>query len=90
MKEDGIIPENVDWNTFYKHSPDNYLLDTVPRDEFLGILKEISDYVDKYNNSIFTQYKRVRYRLPLVLKKGNRYLLRQSYNFIKRKMGFGG
>jgi len=90
MKVKNLLPEKIDWNTFYKHSPENYLLDTIPRDEFLEIVKDISDFVDKYNNSFITQFKRVKYRLPLLFKRGNLYLLRSSFNFIKRKMGFEG
>jgi len=88
MKSKNILPEEIDWNAFYKHSPENYLLETVPRENFLDIVKEISDYVDRYNNSFLTQFKRVRYRLPLIFKRGNRYLLRSSLNFIRRKLGF--
>jgi anaerobic magnesium-protoporphyrin IX monomethyl ester cyclase len=89
MKNSGILPDHIDWNIFYKHSPDNYFSKTVPRDEFVTMVKEISGYVDKYNNSFMTQFKRVRYRLPLILKSGNRYLLRSFLNFIKRKLGLG-
>lgn len=49
-KSEGLIPEKIDWSTFFHQSPDMYLSKNLKRDECDRIIKETELLFEKHNN----------------------------------------
>ena len=58
----GLIEEPVDWARYSHQSADNHFVQSIPKDEFQEIRKEMFELVDRHNDSIRTNFKKFRRR----------------------------
>lgn len=51
MQSEGLIPNNVDWSTFFFQSPDMYLTKKLTKEETLKIVKDMVNLFEKHNKN---------------------------------------
>ncbi len=61
-KEMGLIEEPVDWARYSHQSDDNHFIQSIPREEFQQIRREMFELVDRHNDSLRTNFKKFRHR----------------------------
>lgn len=75
----GVLPKDMDWGHFSHHSPDNFFMKNVDREEYREFFQNLSDYVSLRNTS------RIRGREFYYLKHPSAFA-RKVQQFIKRRI----
>ena len=48
-RSEGLMPEKIDWNTFFSQSPDIYLNKNFTKEEFFQIIREAEELIEERN-----------------------------------------